>query len=252
MGDDAHQSAALRQAGQGAHGLVQGFIAQGAEALVHEHGVQLHAARRGLDLVGEAQGQGQRGKKGLAAGEGLYAALGAIVMVDHVQLQAALAAVVLRLAPALQLILASGHQHEAGICPGQDAVKTGHLDVGFQHDLLFSGNGSVGSVREGFEHGVARFQLFQFRLLGLDVAQRRPVHRQSGVDAPGRILRRFFGAGQLRFAPLLRLLVQIQRLGKLLRQAVHPGVQLPEGFVGDEIGPLGLLERGPLLANLRL
>ena len=57
-------------------------------------------------------------------------------MIDNVQLQAALAAVVLGLRAPLELILSAGHDHQPGVGPCQDAVKIGHLYIGLEHDLL--------------------------------------------------------------------------------------------------------------------
>ena len=71
MGDDAHQPPSVGQARQGVHGHAQTLLVQRAEALIHEHGVQLDAAGLGLDQVRQAQGQGQGGLEALAAGEGI-------------------------------------------------------------------------------------------------------------------------------------------------------------------------------------
>ena len=40
MGNDPHHAVPLGQPVQGLHGLVQSLFVQGAEALVHEHGIQ--------------------------------------------------------------------------------------------------------------------------------------------------------------------------------------------------------------------
>ena len=85
MGDDAHQPISVREPSQGLQGQLQGLFAEGAEALVHKQRVHLDAPGGGLHLVRQPQSQGEGGEKGLAAGEGVGAALGAVVVVQHVQ-----------------------------------------------------------------------------------------------------------------------------------------------------------------------
>lgn len=85
MGDDAHQPISVREPSQGLQGQLQGLFAEGAEALVHKQRVHLDATGGGLHLVRQPQSQGEGGEKGLAAGEGVGAALGAVVVVQHVQ-----------------------------------------------------------------------------------------------------------------------------------------------------------------------
>ena len=59
MGDDSHQTAAFRKAVQYSDGLGQTVLVQGAEALVHKHGIQPDTAGSGLDLVRKPQRQCQ-------------------------------------------------------------------------------------------------------------------------------------------------------------------------------------------------
>ncbi len=70
MGDDAHQAAALLQFQQGTDGTVQGLRIQGTEPFVHQDGIQMQPAGVGFQHVGQAQGQGKRGKENLSAGQG--------------------------------------------------------------------------------------------------------------------------------------------------------------------------------------
>lgn len=72
MGDDTHQPLPLAQLAQGLYGLLKGLVVQGAEALIHKHGVQLYPTGGGLNLVRQPQGQRQGGQEGLAAGQGLH------------------------------------------------------------------------------------------------------------------------------------------------------------------------------------
>lgn len=96
MGDDAHDAAAARHAHERGERLLQRLAVERAEALVDEHGLELHAAGGRLHLVGQAERQRQGGGERLAAGERLDAARRAVVVVDDLQLQPGLAAVVAR------------------------------------------------------------------------------------------------------------------------------------------------------------
>ena len=67
-------------------------------------------------------------------------------MVKHVELQSALGTEVFRGSTTLQLILPVRHPKETGVGPVQNPVKKSSLHPGFQHNFLFSADGSVGSV----------------------------------------------------------------------------------------------------------
>ena len=79
-------------------------------------------------------------------------------MVDDAKVQAGLAALVLG-TNALQLVLPGGHLHQAGVGVAQDAVQIVHLDVGFQFDLLFAGQGAARRGGKGTHPLPALFQL---------------------------------------------------------------------------------------------
>ena len=158
VGDDAHQPVALGQPCKYAHGLFQRFVIQTAEALVEEERVQTDAACRALYFVRKAQCQRQRCLEAFAAGKGLDAAAGAVVVVDDAKVQAGLAALVLG-TNALQLVLPGGHLHQAGVGVAQDAVQIVHLDVGFQFDLLFAGQGAARRGGKGTHPLPALFKL---------------------------------------------------------------------------------------------
>ena len=168
--DDSDQTVAFREARERLHRLFQGFLVQRAEALVHEHGVELDAARRGLDFIGEPERQGERRLEGFPAGEGLHAALRAVVVIDHAELQAALRPKVIRDVPPLQLILSARHDEESCVRPGDHPVKEARLDIGLQHDSLLARDGSVGRVGERLQPGEFIFQLFELRSLFQDAA----------------------------------------------------------------------------------
>ena len=57
MGDDAHQPPPLAQLSEGLYRFLQRFVIQGAEPLVHKHGVQLHPSGERQDLVRQSQRQ---------------------------------------------------------------------------------------------------------------------------------------------------------------------------------------------------
>ena len=109
MRDDADQSVASGQLIEGAYRMFQRIIVQRTETLIHEERIQLDASRGGLDLVRHAQCQGERGHEGFPAGERIGIAGRAVVMVDHVQVQAELALFVVRRLPSFELILSGGH-----------------------------------------------------------------------------------------------------------------------------------------------
>src|SRR5580704_4612863 len=70
VADDADHPASLAQAVEYGHYLVQGLLVQAAEALVDKQRLDPGPARLGGDDVGQAEGQGQAGQEGLAAGQG--------------------------------------------------------------------------------------------------------------------------------------------------------------------------------------
>ena len=69
-------------------------------------------------------------------------------MIDHIQFQAALAALIVRIAAAFEFILPAAHYHQAQIAAPQHPIKAGRLHIGFQHDLFLSGKCAVRGVRQ--------------------------------------------------------------------------------------------------------
>ena len=47
----------MREVGERFHRLLQGFLIEGAEALVYEHRIQADTAGGGLDLIGQSKRQ---------------------------------------------------------------------------------------------------------------------------------------------------------------------------------------------------
>ena len=155
MRNDAHQPVALGQPGQGFHGQLQRIFTQRAKALIHEQSVHPDTACRCLYFIGKPQCQRQRRQKGFSAGQGIGAALAAVVMIDDVQIQAALGFSIAGEFPPFQLILSIGHDHEPDVGPVQDAVKIGGLDVCFQCDLFFAADGAAGGLIQCFHPLIA-------------------------------------------------------------------------------------------------
>ena len=97
-------------------------------------------------------GTAERQRKGclerFSAGECAYIPLSAVIVIDDIQIQSAVGAQAFCRFLPFQLVLSVRHDHETGVGTPQDAVKIRHLDIRFQHDLLFSGKGSVGRVRK--------------------------------------------------------------------------------------------------------
>ena len=82
-------------------------------------------------------------------------------MVNYIQFQAALTAVIVCLSPAFELVLSSGHDQQPEIGPLEDAVKEGHLDIGLQGDFFSIAKPSVYSIRKRLQPLLPLFQLFQ-------------------------------------------------------------------------------------------
>ena len=259
MGDDAHQAVALGEGEQGLHGLVQGLVVQGAEALVHKHGIQPDASRAGLDHVAQTQGQGQGGQEGFAAGQALDAALAAVAVVDDIQLQAALALAVLRLGAALQLVLAVGHHRQAQVGPTDDLLKIGGLDIGLQAELGLAPDGAARGIGQGAHPGIAAFQGRQRRQLAAQAGKGGGVGGNAAVGAF--LLCQLFpalGLG-LGLGVQIRLDIDFRRVLQLLAQllgggagAQHRVALLPQGLPGllrrpaEQLQPLPLfLQRLP-------
>src|SRR3954462_5704775 len=75
--DDSDHAPALAEAVQHGHHLFEGVLVQAAEALVDEQGLDPGAARLGGDHVDPAEGEGEAGPEGLAAGQGAGVAVDA-------------------------------------------------------------------------------------------------------------------------------------------------------------------------------
>ena len=129
MGDDSNQSVGAGEVRQGGDGLAQGFLVQGAEALVHEHGVEPDAAGLALDHFRESQCQGQGGLEALSAGESSDTSDRAVVMIHDVQFQTGELSPIGGLGVADQFVLAVGHPQEPGVGAGDDPVEVGGLEL---------------------------------------------------------------------------------------------------------------------------
>ena len=83
-------------------------------------------------------------------------------MVDHIQIQSGLVAIILCRLAAHQLVLSAGHNHKAGVGTGQHRVQVLHLHIGLQGDLFFTGQVAGGSICQGFYPAVAVLRRLQF------------------------------------------------------------------------------------------
>ena len=243
--DDAHQTVALGQARQHPDGLFQRVLVQGAEAFIEEEGVQPDAAGRALHLVRKAQRQCQRRLEALAAGEGLDAAAGAVVVVDDAKVQPRLAFLVFGPDP-LQLVLARRHLHQPGVGVDEDAVQILHLDVGFQPDLLLAAQGAARRGCQRADPLPALVQLGKLGRVGAVFCQRLAVGHKAGrqglfrLSQPGAL---GLQGGKLCFQSGQRALCLV-RPGRLL------GVQRFQGGFGGRCGVGSSrrfgFQRGPL------
>ena len=190
MGNDAHQTVSLRQGKERFHHFSQRVLVERPEALVDEQRVEPDAARGSLDLVGEAQRQRERGHEALPARERVGVSHGVVVVIDHIQLQAALFSSVGRLLAADKLILIIGHREQPDVGMGQDPVEIHHLDIGLQHDPLFSQELSVGGVRQVFDPHPLFFDLGRLGQLFRDVLPDASVRVQAAEDLFGLVVQR--------------------------------------------------------------
>ena len=162
MRDDADQPFSLGKAAECMDGLRERLLIERAEALVDEHRIQTDSGRRrGLHLIRKAERERQRGLERLAARERLDAALRAVVVVDDIKLQTGLGLPVVRYAAALELVLTARHDEQTSVCTLKDTIKEGHLDIGFERDLVFSGKCAVRRLRQHAQPAILPFQPFQ-------------------------------------------------------------------------------------------
>ena len=115
---------ALGQSLHGVHRLIEGVLIQGAETLVDEHGVKTDATGMGLNLIRQADCQGQGCKEGFTAGQRFYTSYRAVIVIDDIQIKAALASASRSAGIAsLQIVLTARHDFQTLIGPPEDPVK---------------------------------------------------------------------------------------------------------------------------------
>ena len=125
MRNDTDQPlSAFGQSLHGVHRLIKGILIQRAEALIDEHGVETNSAGMGLNLIRQADCQGQGCKKGFTAGQRFYTSYRAVIVIDDIQIKAALASASRSAGIAsLQIVLTARHNFQALIGPPEDPVK---------------------------------------------------------------------------------------------------------------------------------
>ena len=125
MRNDTDQPlSAFGQSLHGVHRLIKGILVQGAEAFINEHGVKTDAAGMGLNLIRQADCQGQGCKEGLAAGQRFYTSHGAVIVIDDIQIKTTLASASRSAGIAsLQIVLTARHDFQTLIGPPEDPVK---------------------------------------------------------------------------------------------------------------------------------
>ncbi|KJF39549.1 hypothetical protein TQ39_11675 [Ruthenibacterium lactatiformans] len=95
--------------------MIQGFFVKRAKSFVNKHGIKLNTTGRCLDLIRESQCKRERRLEGFTTRKCLYTSFCAVVMVNNVKIESALATVILGFFSTFQLILSSGHNHKASI-----------------------------------------------------------------------------------------------------------------------------------------
>lgn len=169
--NDTDKAISVCQTQERFHSLIQRLLIKRAKALIYEHGIKLNATGRCLNLIRKAQRKRERCFERLAAGKRFDTSLGAVVMVNNVKIESALAAVILCFFATFQLILSTGHYHKASIGSRYDTVKIRHLDIGFQHYFFFSGDISVCRIGQGFQPCIAFFKRVKISDLCSNIGQ---------------------------------------------------------------------------------
>ena len=103
-------------------------------------------------------------------------------MINNVQFQTALTALIACNLPTLQIILPAGHFPQTQVGSLQDTIEIGSLDVSFQHDLVFTGYGTVGRIGQSLDPCISGLQLRHFLFLEGDVFLRNRVCTQARMD----------------------------------------------------------------------
>ena len=180
MRDDADQPFSLGKAAERMDGLRERLLIERAEALIDEHRIQTDSGRRrGLHLIRKAERERQRGLERLAARERLDAAFRAVVVVDDIKLQTGLGLPVVRNAAALELVLTARHDEQTSVCALKDTIEEGHLDIGFERDLVFPGKRAVRRLRGDLAVHVAAAAIDRADLTGR-LIQRVIHHHHHG------------------------------------------------------------------------
>ena len=103
-------------------------------------------------------------------------------MVDDLELQPGLAAVVARTLAAAQLILPAGHDEQARVRAPEDAVEIRGLQKRLERDLLLSGDGAVRGRRQRVHPLPALVRSVVFLPLRVELGARRVVLLQPRVE----------------------------------------------------------------------
>ena len=115
-------------------------------------------------------------------------------MIQNIELQSAAAALIFRPLSAQKLISPTGHSHEPKVGPRQNPVKPSHLNIGLQHDFVFSRHCAIGGVGKGADPGPF---LLDFPTLPYSLSQRFPgmlislLLRQQSFPSPLHFLQGF-------------------------------------------------------------
>ena len=116
----------------------------------------------------------------------------------------------------------AGHHHEPHIGAPDDAVKKGHLNIGFQHDFFLAGKPAVGRVGKCLHALKPFFGFLHLADLRPQIFQNGPIDRKAIADFPllffrgGFLLIRLGLCGQHRlhihlFHALQRFLITLER-----------------------------------------
>ena len=135
MGDDADQAVAFGQHPEHIHRLIEVILTQGSEAFVDKERLHLPAPGVVLHHVRQSERQRERGKEGLAAGEGAGTAPPAGAVVQHLHLKTGCGVAPIRGRLVYKLVAASAHQFHAAVGHFEHLTEYGAHNIAVKAQL---------------------------------------------------------------------------------------------------------------------
>ena len=156
VADDADRAPALAQRVEDGEDLLEAVVVEAAEALVDEERREVEAAGLLPDGVGEAEGEGEGGHEGLAAGQGRRLAAPAGPLVEDAQPEPGARPARGALVGVLEDVAATAHDAQPLVGQRRDLLEPGGEDErGQPHPQRVVGAEATGGVGELADAGVA-------------------------------------------------------------------------------------------------